>query len=215
MTEAVFVVVIVIVTSPEVFDTVVVLPDTKEDTLEVEVVSLVASIGVVAPRLELLDCIVVVPEAELVAVEDVPVEVVPVEVVPVEDVPVEDVPVEVVPEVVVPAEVVPKVVVVLVALLPGVLRLMVVVVVSVDVVIVVVVVRSVAVLMAVVVPDVVVLAVVFVVFVAHWASAVKAYCLTAGSFVTGSGYNRILMRARGIKPSVARTSARLNPGAAT
>ena len=210
MTEAVFVVVIVIVTSPEVFDTVVVLPDTKEDTLEVEVVSLVASIGVVAPRLELLDCIVVVPEAELVAVEDVPVEVVPVEVVPVEDV-----PVEVVPEVVVPAEVVPKVVVVLVALLPGVLRLMVVVVVSVDVVIVVVVVRSVAVLMAVVVPDVVVLAVVFVVFVAHWASAVKAYCLTAGSFVTGSGYNRILMRARGIKPSVARTSARLNPGAAT
>lgn len=49
----------------------------------------------------------------------------------------------------------------------------------------------------------------------HCAFACKAYCMTGGSFVTGSGYRRMLMRARGIRPSVARTSVSDRPGATT
>lgn len=62
---------------------------------------------------------------------------------------------------------------------------------------------------------VVVVVVVFVVFVAQFALACKAYCITAGSTVTFSGYNKRLIKARGIRPSVARTSAKLKPGATT
>lgn len=68
---------------------------------------------------------------------------------------------------------------------------------------------------AVAVPDVVELVVVFVALVAHCALACWAYCITAGSAVTFSGYSKMLIRARGIRPSVAKTSAKLSPGATT
>lgn len=51
--------------------------------------------------------------------------------------------------------------------------------------------------------------------VLHCAFACSAYCMTGGSLVTGCGYNKILIKARGIRPSVARTSVNDRPGATT